>query len=175
MVHVARACRGGLAAGVRPMGPRARSACHGFDIFALHDRLYRQRFCFCFFLHLQANLDGVSGATGGEMMPKASSLHFFVCLHAGARFAMSMFGWAHRTCKLSETFMSKRLGNLKRLQHKLTVALGNAHPQVLQLQGEIALCASHALPPPRCKSIPMRHEQGRSSNHRWKYLTDSSA
>lgn len=61
--------------------------------------------------------------------------------------------------------MSKRLGNLKRLHRKLSAALGNDHPHVLQLQTEIESFAANLSQTVRCESSPRRSEMGRSVNH----------
>lgn len=71
--------------------------------------------------------------------------------------------------------MSKRLGNLKRLHPKLSAALGDDHPHVLQLQTEIAAFAGNLPQTVRGDSTSRPREMGRSFNHRWKYLGNVAA
>ncbi len=71
--------------------------------------------------------------------------------------------------------MLKHLGNLKRLHHKLGVALGMNHPHVLQLQAEIESYSAKVSRSASCTSVQRQHEMGRSFNHRWKALTSHPA
>ncbi len=71
--------------------------------------------------------------------------------------------------------MLKHLGNLKRLHHKLGVALGANHPHVLQLQAEIESYSEKVSRSTSCGSVHRHGEIGRSFNHRWKALTNHPA
>ena len=71
--------------------------------------------------------------------------------------------------------MLKHLGNLKRLHHKLGMALGVNHPHVLQLQAEIESYSVRVSRSGSCVSLQRQSEIGRSFNHRWKALTNHSA
>jgi hypothetical protein len=71
--------------------------------------------------------------------------------------------------------MSKDLGDLKRLHHKLAIALGDGHSVVLQLEAEIAECTATFAQPARYECAAKVREIRRSYSQRLRNLSDSAA
>jgi hypothetical protein len=71
--------------------------------------------------------------------------------------------------------MSKDLGNLKRLHKKLAIALGCQQSDVVQLEAEIAACATRLALPTRYVCAAKVREIRRSTSQRLRNLGDSAA
>jgi hypothetical protein len=66
--------------------------------------------------------------------------------------------------------MWMHLGDLQRLHHKLAVALGGRHPDVLRLEVEIAECAKKSLRPARYECASQLRDIRRSTSQRLRNL-----
>ena len=62
--------------------------------------------------------------------------------------------------------MWMHLGDLKRLHHKLALALGNEHPDVLRLEADIADCAKKSVRPARYACAAQLRDIRRSNSQR---------
>ena len=71
--------------------------------------------------------------------------------------------------------MSKYLGDLKHLHHKLAIALGEGCPDVVQLEAEIAECNAKFARPARYECGVKVREIRRSNSQRVKNLSNSAA
>ncbi len=66
--------------------------------------------------------------------------------------------------------MWMHLGDLKRLHHKLAVALGDRHPDVVRLESEIADCAKKSVRPARYACAAQLRDIRRSTSQRLRNL-----
>ncbi len=66
--------------------------------------------------------------------------------------------------------MLMHLGALKRLHHKLAVALGDRHPDVVRLEVEIADCARKSVRPARYECAAQLRDIRRSTSQRLRNL-----
>jgi hypothetical protein len=71
--------------------------------------------------------------------------------------------------------MWMHLGNLKRLRHKLAVALGDGHPEVLRLEAEIVDRAKRSDRPTRYDCAAQVRDIRRSTSQRCAKLGDIAA
>lgn len=66
--------------------------------------------------------------------------------------------------------MWMHLGDLKRLHHKLVIALGDGHPDVVGLESEIADCDKKSVRPARYECAAQLRDIRRSTSQRLRNL-----